>query len=128
MLKDITIGQHFPGNSVVHKMDPRLKIVLIIAYIVVLFMSTNIPGLLLCGVCAFSLYKVAKVPVKMLVKSIVNIPHMKKSCSVLILAVPILLMTADMYGLTALWLHRLPIVTAVGIIWITIQAINKQHY
>ena len=26
MLKDITIGQHFPGNSVVHKMDPRLKI------------------------------------------------------------------------------------------------------
>lgn len=70
MLKDITIGQHFPGNSVVHKMDPRLKIVLIIAYIVVLFMSTNIPGLLLCGLCAFSLYKVAKVPVKMLVKSI----------------------------------------------------------
>lgn len=70
MLKDITIGQHFPGNSVVHKMDPRLKIVLIIAYIIVLFMSTNIPGLLLCGVCAFSLYKVAKVPVKMLVKSI----------------------------------------------------------
>ena len=53
MLKDITIGQHFPGNSVVHKMDPRLKIVLIIAYIVVLFMSTNIPGLLLCGLCAF---------------------------------------------------------------------------
>ena len=31
MLKDITIGQHFPGNSVVHKMDPRLKLVLIIA-------------------------------------------------------------------------------------------------
>ena len=71
MLKDITIGLSiFRAYSVVHKMDPRLKIVLIIAYIIILFMSTNIPGLLLCGVCAFSLYKVAKVPVKMLVKSI----------------------------------------------------------
>ncbi len=54
MLKDITIGQHFPGNSVVHKMDPRLKIVLIIAYIVVLFIITNIHWLLLCGRFAVS--------------------------------------------------------------------------
>ncbi len=31
MLRDITIGQHFPGNSLVHRFDPRLKLVLTVA-------------------------------------------------------------------------------------------------
>ena len=47
MLKDITIGQHFPGNSPVHRCDPRLKILLVIAYIVILFTVTNFLGLAL---------------------------------------------------------------------------------
>ena len=42
MLRDITIGQHFPGTSPLHHMDPRAKIVLSIAYIVVLFMLSLI--------------------------------------------------------------------------------------
>ena len=37
MLKDITLGQYFPGNTVVHRLDPRTKIILIVAYIVALF-------------------------------------------------------------------------------------------
>ena len=41
MLRDITIGQHFPGNSVLHRCDPRLKLVATIAYIVVLFVAPN---------------------------------------------------------------------------------------
>ena len=41
MLKDITIGQHFPGDSIVHRTDPRLKILLVIAYIVLLFTINN---------------------------------------------------------------------------------------
>ena len=44
-LKDITIGQYFPGNSVIHKMDPRMKIVLAIAYIVMLFMAKGFSGI-----------------------------------------------------------------------------------
>ena len=47
MLKDITIGQHFPGNSPVHNLDPRLKIVLTVAFVFVLFLSTNFVGLAL---------------------------------------------------------------------------------
>ena len=35
MIRDITIGQHFPGSSLVHRFDPRLKLVLTIAYIAV---------------------------------------------------------------------------------------------
>ncbi len=41
MLKDITLGQFFPGNSPVHRMDPRTKLVLLIVYIVALFSAVN---------------------------------------------------------------------------------------
>ena len=47
MLKDITLGQYFPGNSAVHRMDPRMKLMLTIAYIVGVFMVGNVPGYLL---------------------------------------------------------------------------------
>ena len=41
MLKDITLGQYFPGNSPVHRMDPRTKLILLVAYIVALFSAEN---------------------------------------------------------------------------------------
>ena len=37
MLKDITLGQYFPGNTVVHRLDPRTKLILVVVYIVALF-------------------------------------------------------------------------------------------
>ena len=39
MLKDITLGQYFPGNTVVHKLDPRTKLILMIVFITALFMA-----------------------------------------------------------------------------------------
>ena len=42
MLKDVTFGQYFPGDSVIHKMDPRMKLILIIVYIVMLFVADGI--------------------------------------------------------------------------------------
>ena len=41
MLKDITLGQFFPGDSVVHKMDPRTKLVMLVVYIVALFVAVS---------------------------------------------------------------------------------------
>ncbi len=41
MLKDITLGQYFPGDTVVHRLDPRTKLLLVIVYIVGLFNSTG---------------------------------------------------------------------------------------
>ena len=37
MLKDITLGQYFPGNTVAHRLDPRTKILLVVLYIASLF-------------------------------------------------------------------------------------------
>ena len=44
MLSDITLGQYFPGNSVIHRMDPRMKLLLTIVYIVGVFLVGNLPG------------------------------------------------------------------------------------
>ena len=41
MLKDITLGQYFPGNSVIHRLDPRTKLILLVAYIAALFIASN---------------------------------------------------------------------------------------
>ncbi len=41
MLKDITLGQFFPGNSVAHRLDPRTKLLMLIVYIVALFLADN---------------------------------------------------------------------------------------
>lgn len=70
MLRDITIGQHFPGNSLVHKFDPRLKLVLTIAYIILLFAASNPLGLALSILFLVGMYAVAKIPFKLILKSL----------------------------------------------------------
>ena len=70
MLKDITIGQHFPGDSIVHRTDPRLKIMLVAAYIVLLFTLNNFVGLFLSILVLAWLYGMSKIPLKVVGKSI----------------------------------------------------------
>ena len=41
MIRDITIGQFFPGNSMIHKLDPRAKILLTLLFIIALFICKN---------------------------------------------------------------------------------------
>ena len=41
MLKDITLGQYFPGNSFIHKLDPRTKLIVLVVYIVALFLAVK---------------------------------------------------------------------------------------
>ena len=41
MLKDITLGQYFPGKSLIHRLDPRTKLVMLVVYIVALFLAAN---------------------------------------------------------------------------------------
>ena len=44
MIKNITLGQYFPGNSVIHRLDARMKLVLVIAVIVLIFMARTVIG------------------------------------------------------------------------------------
>ena len=64
MLKDITLGQYFPGNSVIHRLDPRTKLVLLIVYIVALFLAVSWVSYGLMLVVLISCISVSRVPVK----------------------------------------------------------------
>lgn len=62
MLSDITIGQFFPGKSIVHRIDPRAKILLVLAFIIVLFIVRNPVSFLLIAVFLIGAYIIAKIP------------------------------------------------------------------
>lgn len=70
MIKDITLGQFFPGNSVIHKIDPRVKILLIIAYIVFLFVANNFVSLGFMVLVTVAIVLLTKIPVKMYFKGL----------------------------------------------------------
>lgn len=70
MLKDITIGQYFPGKSPIHRMDSRMKIVLTIAFIVMLFMSHNFYSLSIGIIFTLFTYLISGIPFKMILKSL----------------------------------------------------------
>ncbi len=68
MLKDITLGQYFPGNSVIHRLDPRTKIVILVAYIVALFMAANWISYAVCFAFLTVCIAVSSIPVKVIVR------------------------------------------------------------
>lgn len=70
MIKDITIGQYFPGTSVIHKMDSRVKLLLDILYLVILFSSQTFTGLLTGILFMAVCYLISRIKLIMILKSI----------------------------------------------------------
>ena len=70
MLKDITLGQYFPGNTVAHRLDPRTKILLVVLYIVALFCAKHIISYGLMALTLLVCVKISKVPFKTMVKGL----------------------------------------------------------
>ena len=68
MLKDITLGQYFPGNSVIHRLDPRTKLILLVVYIVALFMAKGAIAYGLMFLFLTAVIKISTIPVKSIVK------------------------------------------------------------
>ena len=68
MLKDITLGQYFPGNSPVHRLDPRTKLLMLVIYIVALFSAKSWLSYGVCfGFLSFCIW-LSTVPLKSIVK------------------------------------------------------------
>lgn len=70
MLKDITIGQYFPGDSIIHRLDPRFKIIITFIYILMLFTGSNILCLTVGAVYTVMAILLSRIPFKMFVKSV----------------------------------------------------------
>lgn len=70
MLKDITIGQYFPGNSAVHRLDPRFKIIITGVFIGMLFSADGFLGLAVGAVFLTVSFLLSKIPLKLMMKSL----------------------------------------------------------
>ena len=68
MLKDITLGQYFPGNSLVHRLDPRTKLLILVAYIVALFMAQWWVSYAVCFAFLAVAVAVSSIPLKSIVQ------------------------------------------------------------
>ena len=62
MLREITLGQYYPVDSVIHRLDPRTKLFGTLVFILSLFFSNNIWGYLLATVVLASVIRMTKVP------------------------------------------------------------------
>ena len=70
MLKDITLGQYFPGNSPVHRLDPRTKLIILVLYIVALFCASNWVSYGVCFTFLAVTIAISHIPVKSIVRGL----------------------------------------------------------
>ena len=70
MIKDITLGQYFPLNSIIHKLDPRAKLLFVIAFIIMVFVSNNFISLFFCLGMALLVISLSKIPLKTVFKGL----------------------------------------------------------
>ncbi len=66
MLKDITIGQFFPGNSILHRLDARTKILLTILYLVIVFLANTVESFLVVTLFTLILIFLSRIPLKLI--------------------------------------------------------------
>lgn len=70
MLKDIIIGQYFPGKSIIHKLDPRFKIIFTGIFIGMLFVADGFVGLLVGVAFVLGSFLLSRIPLKLMMKSL----------------------------------------------------------
>lgn len=70
MLRDITLGQYYPADSAIHKLDPRVKLFSTLLYIISLFCFRGIVSLAIATLFLFGVIRISKVPFKFMVKGL----------------------------------------------------------
>ena len=70
MLKDITLGQYFPGNSPIHRMDPRTKLLALILYIITIFIADGLIPYVICAAGLAAVIRISRIPLKLIMKSL----------------------------------------------------------
>ena len=68
MLRDITLGQYYQTDSVIHRLDPRVKLTATIAFIISLFLVKNIWGYLIAALFLAAVIKMSNVPFKFMMR------------------------------------------------------------
>ncbi len=101
MLRDITLGQYYQTDSVIHRLDPRVKLVTTFFYIISLFIVDNWIGYLAAGLFLLAVIKLSKVPFKFMVRG------MKSIVFLLLIAVVFNLFLTPGEPLVTIWKLRI---------------------
>lgn len=70
MIRDITLGQYFPGESWIHRLDPRTKIIATLVYIAALFVANDFWGVLAAVAALAAVIGISRVPLKFILKGL----------------------------------------------------------
>lgn len=70
MIRDITIGQYYPAESRIHRLDPRVKIVCTLLFLVSLFIQNSLPGYVIATIYLGCVIRLSKVPLKYILKGL----------------------------------------------------------
>ena len=111
MLKDVSFGQYYPVESFVHRLDPRTKLLFVIAYIAAIFLSKNFYGLAACAAVLFAAIGFAKIPLRKIVRS------MKGVLFLVVFPAVINIFFYRSEGARILWEWKIFRITAEGLIF-----------
>lgn len=70
MVREITIGQYYPVDSILHKLDPRVKIVCTLIFLISLFVQNNVTGYLLATIFLVAVITLSKVPASFIIRGL----------------------------------------------------------
>jgi len=70
MIRDITIGQYYPGYSIVHKLDTRLKLILVLAFMVSIFLVSDFIGYAFVFIFLMIIISISKVPLRFILRGL----------------------------------------------------------
>ena len=70
MIRDITIGQYYPAKSCIHRLDPRVKIVCTLLFLISLFVQNSVLGYGIATLYLAVVIKASRVPLKFIVKGL----------------------------------------------------------
>ena len=69
-MRDITIGQYYPADSVLHRLDPRVKLIATFAFLFSLFIGNGIAAYAIATIFLAMVIKLSKIPFKMIIKGL----------------------------------------------------------
>lgn len=70
MIRDITVGQYYPAQSVIHRLDPRVKLLGTISFIIMIFVINNVAGYVVATAALVGMIKLSGVPLKYMLKGL----------------------------------------------------------
>ncbi len=109
MIRDITIGQYYSADSAIHKLDPRVKVICVLAYIVSLFCFDGFGGYVVAGLFFCMAAKLSKVPFRFMVRGLK----------------PIMFMLVFTAALNLFWTPGETVLIKLGFVSITLEGVKK---